>query len=110
MLKYINDLSVLKGQKNLIYVVYEMSEEGTKLIQITKDTDKLLKYNDSMYHMVYKMNYLGRVILLTPSKGIPFKSLIKQQLAHFNRPIENIWEPKFGIEIKGITGDKDGNV
>jgi len=84
MIKYLNkfedDINLPK-----IYCVYHITESGVNLLEITRDQNKLLKYNNSVYHMIYQYNYKGPLALVAPNKGVHFKSLIKQQLSHFNK-------------------------
>ena len=47
--KYINDLTIPIVNKNTLYIVYEMSEKGTKLVRVTKSKNKLNEYTGSLY-------------------------------------------------------------
>ena len=82
---YINDMTIPELAKDILYVVYKIGEEETKLVQITKHKSKLSIYQGSLYHLVYKMMYKGRYVIIAPNAMLPFKSLINQQLLQFKK-------------------------
>lgn len=100
MSNFINEIYRLKDCVNTIFAVYHMTENGTVLKEITRNVDRLVKYDNSKYHMIYKYNHKGRFIYLNENRVISFKNLIQQQLAYFNRKInESEWFCHYGIDI-----------
>ena len=91
MSAFINEIYKLKDCSNIIFVVYHITEDETVLKEITRNVDRLIKYDNSKYHIVYKYAYKGRFVYLNEHNVISFKSLIQQQLTYFNKKIEERW-------------------
>lgn len=86
MIEHINDLSIQGKKFPSLFLVYEVKESGTSLIKVTKNKSKLKEYDNSPYFIIYKINYIGKLVIVG-KLSIPFKSFIEQQLLHFNRDI-----------------------
>ena len=91
MSNFINEIYKSKDCSNIIFVVYHITEAGTVLKEITRNVNRLVKYDNSKYHMVFRYVYKGKFVYLNEHSVISFKSLLQQQLTYFNRKFEDEW-------------------
>jgi hypothetical protein len=104
MSNFINDIYKSKDCSNIIFVVYHITETRTALKEITRNVNRLVKYDNSKYHMVFRCVYKGKFVYLNEHRLISFKSLIQQQLTYFNRKFDECgWFCNYGIDINKET-------
>ena len=99
--KNINNITIVSNTEkhDHIFVVFDIISNSVAMI--TRNIDKLDEFNGSYYHYIYCFLYEGPYVIITETRRIRLKHLIKNLLSSF---MDNDM-PAYAIEPRPIPLD-----